>query len=64
MRILGERQPIALGPASAQWVPVRIEAAREKTRPGSNRIEFTIEALPEGGGEPIRIVEKATFIVQ
>jgi cytochrome c oxidase accessory protein FixG len=64
MRLVGDLQPVTLGPASARWVPVRIEARREHARPGSNRIEFTVEAAPEGGGEPIRIVERAAFVVQ
>jgi cytochrome c oxidase accessory protein FixG len=64
LRLLGDGQPVALGPASAKWVPVRLEAPREHTRPGSNRIEFTVVGTPEGGGSPITIVEKTTFIVQ
>jgi cytochrome c oxidase accessory protein FixG len=64
MKLLGETQPIAVGPASAKWVPVRIEVPRANTKPGSNHIEFDVVAMPEGGGEPLRIVEKTTFIVQ
>ncbi len=65
IRLLGEHEKVALGPASAKWVPVRIEAPRENTRPGSNRIQFTVETVPGAAGEqPIRIVEKSTFIVQ
>jgi cytochrome c oxidase accessory protein FixG len=64
MELMSEPQPILVGPASARWVPVRIEASREHAKPGSNRIEFIIQATPEGRGDPIRIVEKSTFIVQ
>jgi cytochrome c oxidase accessory protein FixG len=64
IKLLGDPQPIALGPATARWVPVRIEVPRENAEPGSNRIEFTVQAVPEGGGEPITIVEKTTFLVQ
>jgi cytochrome c oxidase accessory protein FixG len=63
-RLLGEHENVALGPASAKWVPVRIEAPRENTRPGSNRIQFTVETVPAAAEEPIRIVEKSIFIVQ
>jgi cytochrome c oxidase accessory protein FixG len=61
IKLLGEPQPIALRPASSRWVPVRIEALRQNAKPGSNRIEFTIESR---GERPIRIVEKTTFVVQ
>ena len=64
IKLLGDPQPIALGPATARWVPVRIEVPRENAEPGSNRIEFTVQAVPEGGGEPVTIVEKTTFLVQ
>jgi hypothetical protein len=43
---------------------VRLEVPRENAEPGSNRIEFTVQAVPEGGGEPVTIVEKTTFLVQ
>jgi cytochrome c oxidase accessory protein FixG len=64
IKLLGDPQPIALGPATARWVPVRLEVPRENAEPGSNRIEFTVQAVPEGGGEPVTIVEKTTFLVQ
>ena len=59
-----EPQPILVGAASAKWVPVRVEASREHLKQGSNRIEFNIEATPEGGGEGIHLTEKSTFVVQ
>jgi cytochrome c oxidase accessory protein FixG len=64
MELMSEPQPILVAPASAKWVPVRVEVSREHAQAGSNRIEFHIEATPEGGGEPIRITEKSTFVVQ
>jgi polyferredoxin len=64
VKLLGEPQPILVGPAVAKWVPLRLEAPREHAKPGSNRIEFTIQATPEGGGTPIRLNEKSTFVVQ
>ncbi len=65
MTLLGDRQPIALGPASAKWVPVRVEVPRQSTKPGSNKIQFTIESVPEKAGDSaIKIVEKTTFVVQ
>jgi cytochrome c oxidase accessory protein FixG len=64
IRLLGDPQPIALGPATAKWVPVRIEVPRQNAQPGSNRIEFTVVAAPQDGGEPITVVENTTFIVQ
>jgi cytochrome c oxidase accessory protein FixG len=64
LKLIGDPQPVAIGPATAKWVPVRIEVPRERTQPGSNRIEFVVEAVTEEGAAPIRIVEKSTFIVQ
>jgi hypothetical protein len=34
---------------------------RQSAKPGSNRIEFTVEST---GERPIKIVEKTTFVVQ
>jgi cytochrome c oxidase accessory protein FixG len=64
MELMTEPQPILVGPASAKWVPARVAVSREHAQAGSNRIEFTIEATPDGGGAPIQIVEKTTFVVQ
>jgi len=61
IRMLGDAAPVEMGPASSKWVPVRVEAPRQNTRPGSNRIEFTIESA---GDHPVKIVEKTTFVVQ
>jgi cytochrome c oxidase accessory protein FixG len=61
MKLLGEARAVQVGPASSKWVPLRVEAPRANAKPGSNRIEFTIESA---GENPVHIVEKATFVVQ
>jgi polyferredoxin len=56
---------LELGPAAQKVVAVRVEAPRANAKPGSNRIEFTVDATdPDHAAQPIKIVEKATFIVQ
>jgi cytochrome c oxidase accessory protein FixG len=56
---------LELGPASQKVVAVRVEAPRANAKPGSNRIQFTVDATdPSGVGQPIKIVEKTTFVVQ
>jgi cytochrome c oxidase accessory protein FixG len=56
---------LELGPAAQKVVAVRVEAPRASAKPGSNRIQFTVQATdPTGEREPITIVEKASFVVQ
>ncbi len=64
--ILGGAAPIRIGPASSLMVPLRIEAPRASARKGSNRIEFAVEAIDPArpGHAPLRVVEKAIFIIQ
>jgi cytochrome c oxidase accessory protein FixG len=66
IHLLGDStSQIELGPASQKVVAVRVEASRASAKPGSNRIQFTVDATdPAGAGQPIRIVEKTTFVVQ
>ncbi len=59
----GEPQPIAIGPASARTIPVRLSAERADARPGANTVVFTVKATSLDGQE-IVVTEKATFIVQ
>jgi cytochrome c oxidase accessory protein FixG len=60
-----EAQPIRVAPTSSRVVPVRVEAPRHSGRKGSNRIQFTIEAADPARSDqpPIRVVEKATFVI-
>jgi hypothetical protein len=46
-------------------VPVRVEAPRASGRPGSIRIQFTIEAVDPAHPDaaPIKVVERATFVI-
>jgi len=56
---------LELGPASQKVVAVRVEAPRQNAKPGSNRIQFTVDAAdPSGATQPLKIVEKTTFVVQ
>jgi cytochrome c oxidase accessory protein FixG len=66
MKLVSEPQPIRLTGATNRVVPVRVEVAHESARPGSNRIEFTVEAVASGqpDAQPLVIHEKATFVVQ
>jgi len=45
-------------------VAVRVEAPRASLKPGSNRIDFTIEAVDPShpGTAPLTIVEKAALV--
>jgi len=58
-------QPIHLSPASSRVVPVRVEAPRASGKPGSNRIQFTVEAVDPAHPDaaPIKVVERATFVI-
>lgn len=61
----GKLHTVRIAPTSSRVVPLRVEAPRGAGRKGSNRIEFTIEAAdPARPGEaPIKVVEKATFVI-
>jgi cytochrome c oxidase accessory protein FixG len=58
-------QPIHLSPASSRVVPVRVEAGRASGKQGSNRIQFTIEAVDPAHPDaaPIKVIERATFVI-
>ncbi len=58
-------QPIHLSPASSRVVPVRVEAPRASGKQGSNRIQFTIEAVDPAHPDraAIKVVERATFVI-
>ena len=66
IEIEGHVAPVHVGPASSVTVPLRIEAPRASARKGSNRIEFAVEASDPAHSDnpPLRVVEKATFVVQ
>src|SRR5581483_10374841 len=67
MKLESERQPIRVEGASNRLVPVRVRVKREDVKPGSNRIEFTIEArdaAQDSTAAPIVIHEKASFVMQ
>ena len=65
IELKSEAQPIRVAPTSSHVVPVRVEASRRSGQKGSNRIQFTIEAAdPERSDRPpIKVVEKATFVI-
>jgi len=65
IELKSEGQPLRVAPASSRVVPVRVEAPRASGHKGSNRIQFTIEAAdPARPGEPpIKVVEKASFVI-
>jgi hypothetical protein len=58
-------QPIRLSPASSRVVPVRVEAPRASGKQGSNRIEFTVEAVDPAhpDSQPLKVVERASFVI-
>jgi hypothetical protein len=47
-------------------VPVRVRVARESVKPGSNAIEFSIQATEPArpDTQPLVVREKAAFVVQ
>jgi cytochrome c oxidase accessory protein FixG len=55
-----QTQPIFIDGASQRVIPVRLRADKRQTRPGANRVLFTVETV--GGDEQIVIEEDATFI--
>ena len=59
-----EPQPIRVPATSSRVVAVRVEAPRASLKPGSNRIDFTIEAVDPShpGTAPLTIVEKAALV--
>jgi cytochrome c oxidase accessory protein FixG len=66
MKLVSQPQPIRLAGASNRVVPVRVQVEHEEAKPGSNRIEFTIQAfaVDKPDAQPLVIHEKATFVVQ
>ena len=55
-----QTQPITIDGASQRVIPVRLRAEKRQTRPGANRVLFTVETV--GSDEQIVIEEDATFI--
>ena len=55
-----QRQPISIDGASQRVIPVRLSVDRQQTKPGANRIVFTVQTV--GDDEPIVIEEGATLI--
>jgi cytochrome c oxidase accessory protein FixG len=55
-----QTQPITIDGASQRVIPVRLRADKRQTRPGANRVLFTVETV--GSDEQIVIEEDATFI--
>jgi len=66
IEIEGATRPVQVGPASSLMVPVRVEAPRASGRKGANRIFFTVEATDPSHPDvaPLKVVEKATFLIQ
>ena len=64
--IKGGSLPVHVAPTSSASVPVRVEAPRDSGSKGSNRIVFTVEAIDPAhpGIAPLRVSEKATFVIQ
>ncbi len=55
-----QRQPITIEGATQRVIPVRVRVDKQQTKPGANRIVFTVETV--GGDESIVIDEAATLI--
>jgi cytochrome c oxidase accessory protein FixG len=66
IEIEGKSTPIRVAPASSLMVPVRVEAPRASGQKGSNRILFTVEAIDPAHPDsaPLKVEEKATFVIQ
>jgi cytochrome c oxidase accessory protein FixG len=66
MELITQLQPIRLEGASNRVVPVRVRVARESVKPGSNAIEFSIQATEPArpDTQPLVVREKAAFVVQ
>ncbi len=55
-----QKQPISIDGASQRVIPVRLRVEKQHTRPGANRIVFTVQSV--GDDEPILIEEGATVV--
>ncbi len=55
-----QKQPISIDGASQRVIPVRLRVEKQHTRPGANRIVFTVQSV--GDDEPILIEEGATLV--
>jgi cytochrome c oxidase accessory protein FixG len=66
MKLFSDPQPIRVPGATNRVVPVRVQVEHDAAKPGSNRIEFTIQATTPGKPDqvPLVIHEKATFVAQ
>jgi len=66
MELISQPQPIRLEGASNRVVPVRVRVPREAVKPGSNHIEFTIQATEAArpDAQPLVVREKAAFVLQ
>jgi cytochrome c oxidase accessory protein FixG len=60
LQLSSEPQPITIEAAGQRMVPVRLRVDKRRTKPGANRIVFTVQTV--GSDEDIVITEKATLI--
>ena len=60
IELASQKQPITIDGASQRVIPVRLRVEKQQTKPGANRIVFTVETV--GEDEPIVIEEGATLI--
>lgn len=60
IELASQKQPITIDGASQRVIPVRLRVDKQQTKPGANRIVFTVETV--GEDEPIVIEEGATLI--
>ena len=60
IELASQKQPITIDGASQRVIPVRLRVEKQQTKPGANRVVFTVETV--GEAEPIVIEEGATLI--
>jgi cytochrome c oxidase accessory protein FixG len=60
LQLSSEPQPITIAAAAQRMVPVRLRVEKRQTKPGANRIVFTVQTV--NSDEHIVITEKATLI--
>jgi cytochrome c oxidase accessory protein FixG len=60
LKLSSDPQPITIEAAGQRMVPVRLRVDKHQTKPGANRIVFTVQTV--NSNEDIVITEKATLI--
>jgi cytochrome c oxidase accessory protein FixG len=59
IEVVGVEQPVAIGAAQTRLLPLRLQAPAESAKPGTYKIEFTVQAIDD---EKVARHEKSSFV--